>query len=407
MLLGVVGLGYVGLPLLNLLSSKYSVVGVDVCDEKIAKLNNQESYVLDVKTPPPGLYTTDFKHLEKCSVVFVCVPTPAYPDGSPDLTFLESSSRAIGKHVKRNMVICYESTVYPTTTQKCVAWLEEESGLKNGVDFHVAYSPERINPGDHINTVDKIVKLVGGTTELATYRVKEIYDNVLANPTHKCSSAEVAELAKLFENVQRAVNITLVNELSLLCGALGIKTKDVLDACGTKWNFMKVTPGMPAGHCLPINMRYLKYIADEKNVSSGIVTAAIQAATGFVMQLFQAIQSKLEPGSHVALMGVAYKADVPDVRNSATTILYALLKQCSYDVTVADCTLNSCEDVPLSELVAGTYDAVVIMTDHTIYKLQGIRYVASLLKPQGWIFDTKYMVKEEDCVIHNVNHWSP
>jgi len=181
----------------------------------------------------------------------------------------------------------------------------------------------------------------------------------------------------------------------------------VLDACGTKWNFMKVTPGMPAGHCLPINMRYLKYIADERGVSSGIVTAAINAATGFVVQLCQVIEARLPKGSSVALLGVAYKADVPDVRNSATTVLYALLKQFGYAVTVSDCTLNTCDDVPLSELVAGSYDGVVIMTDHTVYKLNGIRYLASLVKPQGWIFDTKYMVKEEDCHIHNLNHWSP
>ncbi|OGY43791.1 MAG: hypothetical protein A3J62_03685 [Candidatus Buchananbacteria bacterium RIFCSPHIGHO2_02_FULL_38_8] len=329
----VVGLGYVGLPLACLLSKKYEVSGFDINGKKINDLKSgldETGEVDDLKKYHIN-YSADPKIIQEANFIIVAVPTPITEDRKPDLSPLESASKIVGENLTKGSIVVYESTVYPGCTEEvCIPILESKSGLKFGVDFQVGYSPERVNPGDKKNTIDKIIKVVSANNNETLKKLEEVYGSI--TKIYSASSIKVAEAAKVIENVQRSLNIALMNELAIIFDKIGISTKEVIEAASTKWNFHKYTPGLVGGHCIGIDPYYLTYKAQQVGYDPQIILSG-QGVNEYMAEF---VAQKLSNLKSVLIIGLTFKENVPDTRNSKAGDLIKHLKNKGSDVEAFD-----------------------------------------------------------------------
>ncbi len=345
--IAVVGLGYVGLPLAAAFGKQVPVIGFDISAAKIAELKSGHDSTGELSAADLAAtridYTTDPSRLKEASFIIVTVPTPLSDDKKPDLGPLHSSSTSIGRNLSPGTIVVYESTVYPGVTEDfCVPILEQESGLECGRDFTVGYSPERINPGDKVHTVDKIIKVVSGQNAATLEVVAKVYELIVTAGVHRASSIKVAEAAKVIENTQRDLNIALMNELALIFDRMGIPTREVLEAAGTKWNFLKFTPGLVGGHCIGIDPYYLTYKAESIGYHPQVILAGRRINDGMgkyvaemtIKKLIQA--DKPVKGCRVLVLGLTFKENVPDIRNTRVIDIIEELRSYGVEPLVCD-----------------------------------------------------------------------
>lgn len=384
----IIGLGYVGLPLAQAFSSKYKVVGFDINTKRIAELNNgfdrtEELNETQVKEAiSNGMkFSLDINDIKDCNVFIVTVPTPIDKNNRPDLTPLIKSSQTVGKVLKKDDIVIYESTVYPGVTEEvCVPELENTSGMKFNVDFFCGYSPERINPGDKEHTVTKILKVTSGSTpEIATI-VDELYKSIIKAGTHKASSIKVAEASKVIENTQRDVNIALINELALIFNTMNINTNEVIEAAATKWNFIKLSPGLVGGHCIGVDPYYLTFKAEELGYKPNLILGARQINNGMSKYVAEkTIKLMIKKGiqikdSKVLILGITFKENCPDVRNTKVVDIITEMQEYGCNVDIADYwadknevkheyNLDLIEDYNLDD-----YQAIIVAVGHEKYR---------------------------------------
>lgn len=396
--IAIIGLGYVGLPLAVEFGKTRSVIGFDINKKRIAELRAGEDHTLevtpeDLKTAVKLSYTDDIDVLRTASVFIVTVPTPIDQANRPDLTPLIKASETVGKVLKKGDIVIYESTVYPGCSEEdCVPILEKHSGLKFNVDFYCGYSPERINPGDKVNTLTKIKKITSGSTPEAADAVNELYASIITAGTHKASSIKVAEAAKVIENTQRDLNIALVNELSVLFDRLNIDTLEVLEAAGTKWNFLPFRPGMVGGHCIGVDPYYLTHKAEEVGYHPQIIASGRRMNDNMARYAARnVIKLMLRNGidvarSTVGVMGITFKEDCPDIRNSKVVDLIKEFRNWGVRVVVADpyadaeevkaeygIKLNTMDDLL-------SVDALVVAVGHKAYRNMPLDQLKQMLK---------------------------
>ena len=347
--IAIIGLGYVGLPLAVEFAKKYQVIGFDINQNRIEELEKNNDSTLEIKDEAISSvrenlnFTSNINDTKNCNVYIVTVPTPIDEFNKPNLEPLISSSKSVGSVIKKNDIIIYESTVYPGVTEDvCVKELEQSSGLKFNKDFFCGYSPERVNPGDKVNTLAKIKKITSGSTPEIADNVDELYKSIITAGTYKASSIKVAEAAKVIENTQRDLNIALTNELSVILGRLNLDTIEVLEAAGSKWNFLPFTPGLVGGHCIGVDPYYLTYAAEQVNYNPQVILAGrrINDNMGFYM-VKKVIQQMINNGieiknSIVGLMGITFKENCPDFRNSKIIDVINELKRWGASVVVID-----------------------------------------------------------------------
>ena len=412
--LAVIGLGYVGLPLAVEFGKKRSVVGFDINQPRIQALKDGHDSTLEVSDEEMAEakkmhYSADTEHLKKCNVFIVTVPTPIDQHNKPDLTPLIKASETIGKVLKKGDIVIYESTVYPGATEEdCVPVLEKHSGLKFNKDFYAGYSPERINPGDKEHRVTTIKKVTSGSTPEAADVIDELYRQIIVVGTHKASSIRVAEAAKVIENTQRDLNIALINELSLIFNKMGIDTEAVLEAAGTKWNFLPFRPGLVGGHCIGVDPYYLTHKAQSIGYHPEIILAGRRLNDSMgehvTTQLVKAMLKKRiqVDGAKVLIMGLTFKENCPDLRNTKIIDVVHELSTYNIAVDVYDPWVNVAEAeheygiTPISSLEDDKYDAVILAVSHNQFKEMGIEKIRKLAKSQNVIYDLKYLFKKED-----------
>jgi UDP-N-acetyl-D-galactosamine dehydrogenase len=381
--LSVIGLGYVGLPIALEFAKNIQVVGFDIKEDRVEKMRNRidpsEELAPEVFDGADIYFTANPADLKLANFHIVGVPTPIDDHNLPDLTPVLSASHAVGKALKRGDYVVYESTVYPGCTEEdCIPILEAESGLKCGEDFKVGFSPERINPGDKEHTITSITKVVSGCDEVALDNIAKTYELIVKAGVHRAPSIKVAEAAKIIENTQRDVNIALMNELSIIFNRMGINTYDVLEAAGTKWNFLRFYPGLVGGHCIGVDPYYLVYKAKEFRYHSQVINSGrfvndsmgFYAAKQLVKKLIAA--NKNIQQSKVLIMGVTFKENVSDIRNSKVADVISELKSYGVNLDIVDPHANSEElqheyGFALTEKIGDNYDAVVVAVNHNDY----------------------------------------
>ncbi len=411
--IAIIGLGYVGLPLAIEFGKKYNVVGFDINEARITELSEgrdrtNEADLVALKTATTlksefgniGLsFSSNSSELVGCNIFIVTVPTPINNFKAPDLTPLLSASAMIGKVLKKEDIVIYESTVYPGCTEEdCVPVLEKISGLKFNKDFYCGYSPERINPGDKINTLTTIKKVTSGSTPAIATFVDDLYSSIITAGTYKAASLKVAEASKAIENAQRDVNISFVNELALIFDKMGIDTNDVIDAAGTKWNFLKYRPGLVGGHCIGVDPYYLAHKSESLGYHPQVILSGrrvndnmgLFVASKVVKLMIQKGQ-KIN-GSKALLLGITFKENCPDIRNSKVIDIYNELKQYGIEVDVYDPHANADEvheefGINLIGSITSTYNAIVLCVSHHEFSSFNIRDLTN--SSESVIFDTK------------------
>lgn len=412
--LAVIGLGYVGLPLAVEFGKKRTVVGFDINQPRIAALQAGHDSTLEVSDAEMAeaaqlSYTSNLDDLKNCNVFIVTVPTPIDDFKRPDLTPLIKASETIGQVLKKGDIVIYESTVYPGATEEdCVPVLERVSGLVFNQDFYAGYSPERINPGDKEHRVTNIKKVTAGSTLEIADIVDALYNEIITVGTHKAKSIRVAEAAKVIENTQRDVNIALINELALIFNKMGIDTEAVLEAAGTKWNFLPFRPGLVGGHCIGVDPYYLTHKAQSIGYHPEIILAGrrINDSMGqyVVSQLVKAMMKKRiqVQGARVLVMGLAFKENCPDLRNTRIVDIVTELKDYGVQADVFDPWVAVEEAqreyaiTPISQPEAATYDAIILAVGHQQFKEMGAAEIRALGKSEHILYDLKYLLPAEE-----------
>lgn len=412
--LAVIGLGYVGLPLAVEFGKKRSVVGFDINQPRITALQAGHDSTLEVSNDELAQaaqlsYTSNLDDLKNCNVFIVTVPTPIDDFKRPDLTPLIKASETIGQVLKKGDIVIYESTVYPGATEEdCVPVLERVSGLVFNQDFYAGYSPERINPGDKEHRVTNIKKVTAGSTPEIADIVDALYNEIITVGTHKAKSIRVAEAAKVIENTQRDVNIALINELALIFNKMGIDTEAVLEAAGTKWNFLPFRPGLVGGHCIGVDPYYLTHKAQSIGYHPEIILAGrrINDSMGqyVVSQLVKAMMKKRiqVQGARVLVMGLAFKENCPDLRNTRIVDIVTELKDYGVQADVFDPWVAVEEAqreyaiTPISQPEAATYDAIILAVGHQQFKEMGAAEIRALGKSEHILYDLKYLLPAEE-----------
>ena len=413
--IAVIGLGYVGLPLARLFSTKFETIGFDMNQKRVdalmaghdATLEVSDELLQDAINNHGFVCTTDLEQIRSCNFYVVAVPTPVDKNNTPDLKPLYGASTTVGKVISKGDIVVYESTVYPGVTEdECIPVVEKVSGLKYNVDFFAGYSPERINPGDKVHTVEKIQKITSGSTPEVAEIVDSVYNTVLLNGTFKAASIKVAEAAKVIENSQRDINIAFVNELSKIFTLMGIDTMDVLDAAGTKWNFIKMNPGLVGGHCISVDPYYLAQCAQRLGYNPEIILAGRRMNDGMGAYVAnQTIKLMLKKGiqvlgSKVIIMGFTFKENCPDVRNTKIIDIYHALEEYNVNITVfdpwADPAVVKREygiDI-VSELPKEKYSAAIVAVGHRQFREMEIDF-DQLLYPAHVIYDVKAIMPRD------------
>lgn len=408
--IGIIGLGYVGLPLAVEFGKKYPVVGFDINTIRLGELSKGNDSTLEVEERELAeakhlTYSNSLDALKACNIFIVTVPTPINEHKQPDLTPLIKASETIGKVLKQGDIVIYESTVYPGATEEdCVPVLERVSGLTFNKDFFCGYSPERINPGDKEHRVTTILKVTSGSTPEVAETVDQLYRSIITAGTHKASSIKVAEAAKVIENTQRDVNIGLINELSLIFNKLDIDTEEVLKAAGTKWNFLPFRPGLVGGHCIGVDPYYLTHKAQSIGYHPEIILAGRRLNDGMgayvASQLVKAMLKKRihVKGSRVLVLGLTFKENCPDLRNTKVVDIIAELKDYGVSVDCYDPWINATEAqheygiAPVSEPDVGAYDGIVLAVAHKEFAAMGAEKIRALGKPAHVLYDLKYVL---------------
>jgi UDP-N-acetyl-D-galactosamine dehydrogenase len=417
--LAVIGLGYVGLPIALEFAKKIKVVGFDINQSRVDMMRNNidPSNELDASAFENSdiHFSADINDLKDVNFFIVAVPTPIDDANLPDLKPLLGATSTVAKVLKKGDYVVFESTVYPGCTEEdCVPVLEEISGLKFNQDFKVGYSPERINPGDKVHTLQNVVKIVSGCCPESLQEIASTYELVVHVGVHRASSIKVAEAAKIIENTQRDVNIALMNELSIIFSRLGINTYDVLEAAGTKWNFLKFSPGLVGGHCIGVDPYYLTHKAQQAGYHAKIINSGryVNDSMGFYIGK-QTVKRIIAQGKHiqdakVLVMGATFKEDVSDIRNSKVIDVVSELKSFQVNVDLVDPHASSDEmlheyKVPLTQ-IASDYDAVIVAVSHQEYLKLDESYFKSILKDgKGVLVDIKGLYKGK---IKDLEYWS-
>lgn len=414
MKIAVVGLGYVGLPLAVEFGKKYPTVGLDLSEEKVAAYRNYNDPTGEVSSEDLRAATqltchTDPQILRDADFIVVAVPTPVDEAHIPDFSPLVGSSTAVGKYIKKGAIVVYESTVYPGATEEvCIPLIEKHSGLTWKKDFFVGYSPERINPGDKERTVTKIVKVVSGDTPETLKTVSKVYGSIITAGVYPASSIKVAEAAKVIENTQRDLNIALMNELAIIFNKIGIDTLEVLKAAGTKWNFLPFRPGLVGGHCIGVDPYYLTHKADMLGYHSQVILAGRRINDGMAAYVAQQTVKKIiqaggaVKGSKVIVLGLTFKENCPDLRNSKVADVVKELQEFGCEVSVHDPLAEPGEaaheyGITLTEWSAlpGNADAIVAAVSHTEYTSKPVAQLLSKLKQGGVFIDIKSAYPQE------------
>jgi len=408
--LAIIGLGYVGLPLAVEFAKKRSVVGFDINQARIDALKTGHDATLEVSdeelAEATGLsYSANLQDLAACNTFIVTVPTPIDEHKQPDLTPLVKASETIGKVLKKGDIVIYESTVYPGATEEdCVPVLEKFSGLKFNVDFYAGYSPERINPGDKEHRVSTIKKVTSGSTPEVAELVDQLYRQIIVVGTHKAESIKVAEAAKVIENTQRDVNIALINELAIIFNKMGIDTEAVLQAAGSKWNFLPFRPGLVGGHCIGVDPYYLTHKAQSIGYHPEIILAGRRLNDGMgayvVSQLVKAMLKRriTVEGARVLIMGLTFKENCPDLRNTRIVDIVKELGDYNIQADVFDPWVDVAEAqheyglTPIDAPKQGSYDAIIVGVAHQQFKDMGAEAIRALGKPEHVVYDLKYVM---------------
>lgn len=401
--IAIIGLGYVGLPLAVEFGKKYQVLGFDINQTRVNELNaghdrTHEVESSQLKASEKLTFSASPEMLSTCNVFIVTVPTPIDKYKKPDLIPLLSASKTVGKVLKKNDIVIYESTVYPGCTEEdCVPVLERESGLKFNEDFFCGYSPERINPGDKVNTLTKIRKVTSGSTEEIAEFVDQLYGSIIEAGTYKASSLKVAEASKAIENAQRDVNISFVNELSLIFDKMGIDTSEVLEAAGTKWNFLKFKPGLVGGHCIGVDPYYLLHKSESLGYYPQVILSGRRVndnmgifVGGKLIKLLIKKGHKIE-GSKVLILGITFKENCPDIRNSRVIDVYQELQEFGVQIDVHDPWADKKEvheeyGISLLDSITEKYDGILLAVSHDEYKNLDLE---QLKNPDAVVYDIK------------------
>ena len=412
--IAIIGLGYVGLPLAVEFGKKVPVMGFDIHQKRIDELQSGQDHTLEVspkelKQATHLSYTTNLQQLADCNFFIVTVPTPIDEFKQPDLTPLVKASESIARVLKKGDVVVYESTVYPGATEEvCIPVLEKNSGLKFNQDFYAGYSPERINPGDKLHRVTNILKITSGSTPAVADYVDQVYNLVIEAGTHKAASIKVAEAAKVIENTQRDVNIALINELALIFNKMGIDTEAVLEAAGTKWNFLPFRPGLVGGHCIGVDPYYLTHKAQAIGYNPEIILAGRRLNDGMgayvVTQLVKAMLKKRiqVEDAKVLILGLSFKENCPDIRNTRIIDIVNELKEYHTQIDVYDPWVDAAEAEheygirPISNLENGKYDAVILAVAHHQFKDMGADAIRALGKADHVLYDLKYVLSQAE-----------
>jgi len=402
--IAIIGLGYVGLPLAVEFGKKYSTLGFDINKKRINELTEGydrtlESNKSEIEASKGLIFSYNIEDLQNYNIFIVTVPTPIDQFKAPDLSPLLEASKMLGSILKTGDIVIYESTVYPGCTEEdCVPVLENVSGLKFNIDFYCGYSPERINPGDKVNTLTKIKKVTSGSTPEIADAVDELYKSIIIAGTHKAPSLKVAEASKAIENAQRDVNISFVNELALIFERMGIDTTDVIEAAGTKWNFLKYRPGLVGGHCIGVDPYYLAHKAESLGYHPQVILSGRRVndmmgmfVANKVVKLMIKKEHKVN-ASKALILGVTFKEDCPDIRNSKVIDIYNELIQYGIDVEVYDPHADAHEvseeyKINLIAKIGSEYDAVILAVSHK--EFLNINFNKIIKNSNSVIFDTK------------------
>lgn len=408
----IIGLGYVGLPLAVAFAKKFQVVGFDIDKSRINNLKNDNDTTFEIEKNLLNsissniTYTSSIEDASNCNIYIITVPTPIDKENRPDLGPLLQSSSMVGNVLKKEDIVIYESTVYPGVTREiCVPKLEEYSGLIFNKDFFCGYSPERINPGDKDHTVTKILKVTSGSTPKIAKEVDELYKEIITAGTHLASSIEVAEASKVIENTQRDVNIALINELALIFDQMGIDTNEVIDAAATKWNFIKLSPGLVGGHCIGVDPYYLTFKAEEIGYKPDLILAARQINNGMGKYIAEkTIKEMIKAGkvikdSNILILGLTFKEDCPDTRNTRVTDIIKELNEFGTNIDVYDPWIGSKKKSNDHKIINDPlksnkeYDAVVVAVGHKEFKAYTADDYSRLSSNIKVIIDIKNIVK--------------
>jgi len=413
--IALIGLGYVGLPLAHAFSKKYEVVGLDINLERISELNNGFDRTLELTDTQVKesitngmIFTANIEDTKECNIYIVTVPTPIDNENEPDLTPLIKSSQAVGNVLKKGDIVIYESTVYPGVTEEiCVPELEKVSGFKFNKDFFCGYSPERINPGDKEHTVSKILKITAGSTQETAKIVDDLYKSIITAGTHLAPTIKVAEAAKVIENTQRDVNIALMNELAMIFDIMDINTSDVLEAAGTKWNFIKLTPGLVGGHCIGVDPYYLTHKAEGLGYKPDLILGSRQINNGmgkFIAEKtikLMILNDKKIKGSNILVLGITFKEDCPDLRNTKVVDIINELESYGSKVDIYDPWIKSNSDketIPVNWIDNPfknnkTYDSIVLAVAHSKFKMLEEKDYQDITNGKLVLIDVKGLTK--------------
>ena len=421
--IAVIGLGYVGIPLLINLSKHFNTIGFDTNEDKINSLNNKinlDDVVEKCELERLNcLISSDESILKEAYFFIIAVPTPVDNYNNPDLAQIENATKIVGRNISKNSIIVYESTVYPGLTEEiCIPILEKESNLLNKRDFIIGYSPERINPGDKINTFENVIKIISAQDESTLNIIDKVYKKILKSGTYRAESIKVAEAAKVIENTQRDLNIALINELSIIFHRLGLNTNEVLSAAKTKWNFLDFSPGLVGGHCIGVDPYYLTHKAKESGYHPEVILSGrkINDNMGFFIgdQILRKIlnSNKLNGEIKVVLFGISYKENIKDIRNTKVVDIYNHLTQYGINVQVYDPIVNREEvkkhyDIRLVSFDnINEVDAIVICVPHDCFKDIDLNILKLKLKKSNpYIFDIKGLFKKEAINKIGINYW--
>jgi len=412
--IAIIGLGYVGLPLATEFGKKHTVVGFDINQSRIQELKKGEDSTLETtiqerKEAVNLIYTENPEDIKDCTVFIVTVPTPIDECKNPNLTPLRKASETVGKALKKDDIVIYESTVYPGATEEvCVPILEEMSGLKFNQDFYCGYSPERINPGDKLHRLVSIKKITSGSTpEIATV-VDELYQEIISAGTHKTSSIKIAEAAKVIENTQRDVNIALINELAIVFNMLNIDTESVLEAAGTKWNFLPFRPGLVGGHCIGVDPYYLTHKSIEAGYKPDIILAGRRLNDNMCRYVVSQVVTLMAKkhirvvDANILIMGLTFKENCPDLRNSRVVDLIQEFEDLNCNIDVFDPWVDKkeaqieCNILPIDNPISGKYDAILLTVAHDEFKQLSVQQIKELGKSKHVLYDVKCLLEAHD-----------